>query len=157
MLSSTCGRAIRRLAAVRFNSSSSSSSSYELPPPTWSLKELNLTADEPVSEDELKRLAKRALISLDDISDTDGLRQDLADMMACLNQVNSIDLPDMTDAEIYDMPRGLTAGAPVRKSATASKAEEAEAKEVWDKLLSQKVTKRGSHDYFAIVTKKEDK
>jgi Asp-tRNA(Asn)/Glu-tRNA(Gln) amidotransferase C subunit len=144
--------AVRRLIHHHFQSTTARS--FKIPSPTWSLKDLNLTAStEPVSEEELQTLAKRALIDVTRIEDTQGLRQDLANMMHYLEQVQSVDLPDMTTEEIYDAPRNLTA-APVRTS-TGEQLKD-EAAEVLKQLLQEKGTKYGAHDYFSVVTKKEE-
>ena len=129
---------------------------FQLPPPTWSLKDLNLTASsEPISEEELKTLAKRACIDVDKIKDTESLRKDVADMLYCMEQVRNVKLPDMTAEEIYDAPRGLTA-APVRKANEATAAQEEEAQQVRKELLQSKGTKYGGHEYFSIITKREE-
>jgi hypothetical protein len=139
---------LRRQVFVRF---------FEFPSPTWSLKDLNLTtSSEPVTEEELKVLAKRACIDVTKIVDPDGLRQDLANMLHCMEQVQSVELPYMTAEEIYDAPRGLTA-APVRKASAAFPAEVKEAQQVWHSLVKSKLTKHGGHEYFSIDTLKEYK
>jgi Asp-tRNA(Asn)/Glu-tRNA(Gln) amidotransferase C subunit len=146
--------AVRRLLHPHYLTATTRS--FKIPAPTWSLKDLNLTAlTEPVSEEELQTLAKRALIDVSRIEDTQGLRQDLANMMHYLEQVKSIDLPDMTAEEIYDAPRNLTA-APVRTSTDDDKQLKDEAAEVLEQLLREKGTKYGAHDYFSVVTKKEE-
>jgi hypothetical protein len=128
--------------------------SYKLPPPTWSLKDLNLTSDgPPLSEEELHVLAKRALIDVSNMKDTESLRRDLANMLHCLKQVHSVEVEDeaLSDEDIYDAPRNLT-GAPV--AATRTEWEE-EARSVWQHMLQPKTTRQGSHEYFAIVEQKE--
>jgi hypothetical protein len=130
---------------------------FQLPSPTWSLKDLNLTtSSEPVTEEELKVLAKRACIDVTKIVDPDSLRRDLANMLHCMEQVQSVELPYMTVEEIYDAPRGLTA-APVRNATEASRAEVEEAQQVWQALVQSKLTKHGGHAYFSIDTLKEDR
>lgn len=147
---------IQRTAALRRLFRYQTTRTYKIPSPTWSLKDLNLTAStEPVSEEELQKLAKRALIDVSS-GDTQTLRQDLANMMHYLEQVKSVELPEMTPEEIYDAPRNLTA-APVRKAAAATTSnDDAEAAQVLEQLLRQKATTVGAHQYFAVVTKKEE-
>ncbi|KAI2494952.1 hypothetical protein MHU86_19553 [Fragilaria crotonensis] len=135
---------------------STTSRFFQLPAPTWSLTDLNLTSSsEPISEEELKILASRACVDLDHIADTTRLRRDVSNMLHCMEHVMSIDLPDMTAEEIYDAPRRLTA-APVRKEIKATDEEKEEAKQVWKELLQCKTIKYGGHEYFAIDTMKTD-
>lgn len=139
---------LRRQAIARF---------FQLPSPTWSLNDLNLTtSSEPVTEEELKVLSKRACVDVSNIVDPEGLRRDLANMLHCMEQVKSVKLPDMTAEEVYDAPRGLTA-APVRKASEASPVEVEEAQQVWQSLVQSKLTKHGGHAYFSIDTLKDDK
>ncbi len=124
-----------------------------VPTPTWSLKDLKLTDQtDPVSPEELQKLAKRALLEVS--SDDMQLRQDLANMLNCLHQVQSVRKDTtMTTAEIYDVPRGVTK-APMR-TGEATAAENCEAEQVFNSMLRPKTIKVGSHDYFAVATSKK--
>ena len=123
-----------------------------VPKPTWSIKDLKLTDQtDPVSQEELQILAKRSLLDVQAIGDDTQLRQDLANMLHCLNQIQSVPLKVMTAAEIYDVPRGVSK-APLRtRESTAS--ETAEANHVFKAFLQPKTIKQGSYDYFAVITK----
>lgn len=129
-----------------------------IPEPTWSLSELELTSKaEPVSMQELERLARKSLLDVSKLKDTDALRRDLSNMLHCLEQVRDTNLPDsLSDEQVYDVPRGVTA-APLRSASNdAYKEEEAEeAKHVWETLLKPKTKQRGAHSYFSVVTKRE--
>ena len=142
--------------------SSSKSSNYtKLPSPTWSISSLELDQKhEPISREELSVLAKRALISvslLDSMNRTDELRQDLGNMIHMIQQVQDFATAEtelLSDADIYDKPRGVKA-TPTRSEDCGSALEEEEAKQVWDSFLKPKTTAVGAHSYFAIATKKE--
>jgi hypothetical protein len=124
-----------------------------VPKPTWSLKDLNLTNNhtDPVSMEELQMLAKRSLLDVIE----DDMRQDLANMLQCLRKVQSVRVVAMgTAVEIYDVPRGVTK-APVR-TGEATTLEKLEAEQVFKSLLLPKTVKQGSHDYFAVVTKRTE-
>jgi hypothetical protein len=121
-----------------------------VPTPTWSLKDLNLTNHnhtDPVSIEELQILAKRSLLDVIE----DDMRQDLANMLQCLRNVQSVRCVISTAEEIYDVPRGVTK-APVRIG-EATTSEKLEAEHVFKSLLLPKTVKQGSHDYFSVVTK----
>jgi hypothetical protein len=128
-----------------------------IPPPTWSLQDLELSSSkEPVSMQELERLARKSLLDVSKLEDTDALRRDLSNMLHCLEQVRDTELPDLTDEEIYDVPRGVTA-ALLRNSSTDDFKEEEkeEAKQIWDSLLKPKAKSRGAHSYFSVITKRQ--
>jgi len=128
-----------------------------IPEPTWSLKDLDLSSSkEPVSMQELERLARKSLLDVSKLKDPDALRRDLSNMLHCLEQVRDTELPELSDEQVYDVPRGVTA-APLRSSSEDSfKEEEAEeAKQVWNSLLKPKTKQRGAHSYFSVVTKRE--
>jgi hypothetical protein len=119
---------------------------------TWSLKELNLTSSsDMIPERELQILANRACIDLTKIHDKENLRQQLSNMLHCLEYVKQIDLPELTVEEIYDHPRGLTT-APFRKATVASSMEREEASNVRRELLQKKMKAIGGHYYFIIET-----
>jgi Asp-tRNA(Asn)/Glu-tRNA(Gln) amidotransferase C subunit len=142
---------------------STTSTPFRLPEPTWSVQDLELSKQHPpISEVELEKLAKRALLDLYhlDESTRNDLRQDLGNMMHMIEQVKSFRHNDKdiewSDSDIYDKPRGVTA-APLRKDADTSKDTEAEHDPVWEKFLKPQTTKVGAHDYFIIETKRESK
>lgn len=130
----------------------------QIPEPTWSVKDLELTsAKEPVSEQELHRLAQKSLLDVRHLSDPDSMRWDLANMLHCLEQIKKVDLPELSEREIYDVPRGVTA-APLRQSDDSDPlrpVEEQEASQVWNSLLKPKTLKRNGANYFSIVTKRD--
>ena len=163
----------------------SSLSSPIIPAPTWSLQSLELSQTHaPISDLELSRLTKRAVIDLTAAMDshhttTNGsiskasLAQDLGNMMHMIQQVQA-PLPEhemehLTDADIYDVPRGVTA-APVRRepdsstitdaatvTVTASTSNKAHQRpQWWDSLLKPKTTMVGAHSYFAVCTQRDD-
>lgn len=105
---------------------------------------------------ELERLARKSLLDVSKLDDTDALRRDLSNMLHCLEQVRDTELPELSDEQIYDVPRGVTA-APLRDSSSdAFKEEEKEeAKQVWHSLLKQKTKPRGAHSYFSVITKRQ--
>lgn len=146
----------------QWSSPSSRSSSYtKLPSPTWSISSLQMDQKhEPISREELSVLAKRALISvplLDSMNRTDALRQDLGNMIHMIRQVQDFAAAEkeiLSDTDVYDKPRGVTA-APTRSKDCCSALDEKEAKQVWDSFLKPKTTTVGAHAYFAIATKKE--
>ena len=128
-----------------------------IPEPTWSLKDLELSSSkEPVSMQELERLARKSLLDVSKLKDPDALRRDLSNMLHCLEQVRDTELPDLTDEQVYDIPRGVKA-APLRNSSKDGFKEEEkeEAKQVWETLLKPKTKQRGAHSYFSVVTKRE--
>lgn len=135
-------------------------SSYKLPEPTWSISDLELSKQhEPISEEELQQLAKRALLDMDQLEDAQRqqLRQDLGNLMHVIEQVQSFDHGDseLTDADIYDKPRGVTV-APLREDETEQDEQLDEtAKKVWDSFLEPNTTKKGAHSYFSIDTKRK--
>ena len=160
------------------NASSSASSSFQLPDPTWPLQDLGLSKHHPpISETELKKLAKRALLDLHPFDDTDNnttgttreqLRQDLGNMMHMIEQVQSFEFNTKDarfledQADIYDKPRGVVA-APLRRDiddgvdGSRKEEEEIQAKEVFESFLQPQTTKVGAHNYFSIETKQEEK
>lgn len=137
---------------------SSSEKEDLIPEPTWSLQDLELSSStgEPVSMQELERLARKSLLDVSKLKDTDALRRDLANMLHCLEQVREVNLPNLSDEDVYDVPRGVTA-APLRSATTDAFAEEEEkeAKQVFESLLKPKTMQRGAHAYFSVVTKRE--
>jgi hypothetical protein len=157
-----------------------SRSTPTIPAPTWSLQSLELSQTHaPISDQELSRLTKRAVIDLTAIdshtsnstssNSKASLAQELGNMMHMIQQVQS-PLPaheteHLTDADIYDVPRGVTA-APVRReqdttntdatitSSTTPKSHQRP--EWWESLLKPHTTTVGAHSYFAVCTQRDD-
>mmetsp|Transcript_20572 Transcript_20572/g.29038 ORF Transcript_20572/g.29038 Transcript_20572/m.29038 type:complete len:176 (+) Transcript_20572:268-795(+) len=128
-----------------------------VPPPTWSIKDLELSTIDvaPVSVTELNHLARKSLLDLKKLPETDSLRLELARMLHCLEQIKKVELPEMDDREIYDIPRGVTA-APLRsKTDSLRPEEEREAKRIFDEYLSPKTVQRNDSSYFSIITKRD--
>ena len=157
-----------------------------IPEPTWSIAELGLTPDPekvpPISDEELQKLCKRALLHFTpEELESSSIRQDLANMMHMINQLQEfhddnlegdIDT-DMDHVMIYDHVRGVTS-APLRDDpivttggsgdddaeVVQAKAKEEEydahqAKQVWENMLQPKTIRRGGgHEYFSIVTQR---
>jgi hypothetical protein len=123
-----------------------------VPPPTWSIQELHLDNDamnaEPLSPELLASLSRRALLR---IPDDDSYRNDLAKMMQLIQQVvnwnteNEERLKEMDDAELYDLPRGVTE-APLRS-------DDEVLTETHPAVSLEKTVSIGGHKYFAIQTK----
>jgi hypothetical protein len=107
--------------------------------------------------EELERLALKSLLDVSKLKDPDTLRNDLSNMLHCLEQVQDISLPELSNEEVYDVPRGVTA-APLRNSRNDiwENKDQEEAKQVWETLLQNKTIQRGAHSYFSIVTKREE-
>jgi len=140
-----------------------------IPEATWSVQDLELSKQhQPVSEEELQILARRALLDLNqlDKNTRQQLRQDLGNMMNMIEQVKSFpheeyqqqeDIDDY-DAAMYDRPRGVTS-APLRTVEEDANHDDAEteSKQVFDSFLKPQTTKVGAHDYFSIETKRESK
>lgn len=116
--------------STRISSSSNNNngSEIQLPEPTWSINSLELNKNhKPMEYNELKVLAKRAIIDLHYLSNTtnkmsiETLRQDLGNMMHMIqnititsnNKQQQNDDNSMTCQDIYDKPRGVTT-APIR-------------------------------------------
>ena len=130
---------IQQSRSYTTSNSGSKPSSFQLPDPTWSLQELELSKQHaPISDTELQTLAKRALLDLTSLDEKltttttasstttrEQLRQDLGNMMHMIEQVQSFDFDKMDannndtkslledQASIYDTPRGVVA-APLR-------------------------------------------
>jgi hypothetical protein len=151
-----------------------SRSSPIIPAPTWSLQSLELSQTHtPISDQELSRLTKRAVIDLTAITSSKAsLAQDLGNMMHMIEQVQAplsyTEMEHLTDADIYDVPRGVTA-APVRReqdttadattmtsSSSSSLPKAHQRPEWWDSLLKPKTTTVGAHSYFAVCTQRDD-
>ncbi|CAJ1962530.1 unnamed protein product [Cylindrotheca closterium] len=155
------------------------SNDFQIPKPTWSIRDLDLTAKRPpLPEEELDRLSKLALIDFKAMGpkDQESLGQDLANMLHMIDQVTQYDDDEDNDndnsdsgnddeniqaaAQIYDLVRGGLTKAPLRKSLEQDHLQDKDeeiAKDVWEKMLQPK-TKRmgGRHEYFAIQTKTEE-
>lgn len=138
-----------------------------IPEPTWSVADLELDQQHaPVSEQELRKLAKRALLDMDQLDDNtrQQLRQDVGNMMHMLAQVQSFDFGEestLTDADIYDKPRGVTK-APLRKDAEEAnekdkRRDDKVAENVYKSFLQPNTIQVGAFDYFSIETKRETK
>lgn len=152
------------------NTSTTTAPPFQLPDPTWSVADLELSKQhEPVSDDYLHTLARRALLDLDQLDPAarQQLRQDLGNMMHMIEQVQSFqhnsnyENSDLDEAAIYDKPRGVSA-APLRDDSDSSGAAAAEqqleemSQKVFDTFLKPKTTKVGAYNYFSIETKRED-
>ncbi|CAB9523346.1 expressed unknown protein [Seminavis robusta] len=139
---------------------SASHTSFALPKPTWSVKDLELTKQHlPISNKELEKLAKRALLDLDqlDAKTREELRQDLGNMMHMIEQIQSLQLDEnvaLSEEDIYDRPRGVTS-APLRDANEREDTLET-TNNLWASFLQPKTTKFGAHDYFSIETKREN-
>ena len=113
------------------------SNKSRVPSPTWSIKELNLTASTEndnngnnniiISDEELERLSKRCLISTShmDEDERSKLKIELGNMMRCISLVTSFEFgKDLSQEELeermYDVPRGFssTRSSPLRKDDT---------------------------------------
>jgi len=153
-------------------------SSYKLPEPTWSLSDLELSKQhDPVTQQELQVLAKRALLHVPfNEKDSYKLRQELGNMMHMIQQVSLFDFDKHNnniyndndnetqekEINLYDKPRGVT-GAPFRsdeKNAIVTKPhegeeEEKESEQVFASFLQPQTVKVGAHNYFCIETKRE--
>ena len=141
----------------------SSGSTFKLPEPTWSVEDLGLSKQHtPVSEEELRKLAKRAMLDFGQLDEKkrEQLKQDLGNMMHIIQQVSSFEYSTdvaLDASDMYDKPRGVKT-APLRDDSSdkQDKEQEDEAKQVWDSLLKVKATARmGAHSYFSIETKRE--
>mmetsp|Transcript_22687 Transcript_22687/g.31675 ORF Transcript_22687/g.31675 Transcript_22687/m.31675 type:complete len:180 (-) Transcript_22687:315-854(-) len=134
-----------------------SAKGIRVPEPTWSIKDLELsTIDiEPVSLTELNRLARKSLLDVRKVPESDSLRLELARMLHCLEQIKKVDLPEMSDREIYDIPRGVTATPLRSKTDSLRPEEETEARRIFDEYLSPKTVQRNDSSYFSIVTKRD--
>eukprot|EP00521_Asterionellopsis_glacialis_P016352 CAMPEP_0195301418 /NCGR_PEP_ID=MMETSP0707-20130614/29249_1 /TAXON_ID=33640 /ORGANISM="Asterionellopsis glacialis, Strain CCMP134" /LENGTH=145 /DNA_ID=CAMNT_0040364351 /DNA_START=227 /DNA_END=664 /DNA_ORIENTATION=- len=128
-----------------------------IPEPTWSIKDLELsTIDiEPFSSAELNRLARKSLLDVRKVPESDSLRLELARMLHCLEQIKKVDLPEMSDREIYDVPRGVTATPLRSKTDSLRPEEEIEARRIFDEYLSPKTIQHNGSSYFSIVTKRD--
>ena len=135
--------------------------SYRLPNPTWSVQDLELSKQhEPISQIELERLAKRAVLDLNQLDEStrNQLCQDLGNMMHMIEQVLSFQHNDehVVESVIYDAPRGVTA-APLRKDSDNDGDTVEDYKQVWESFLKPQTTKIGAHDYFSIETDRKNK
>jgi Asp-tRNA(Asn)/Glu-tRNA(Gln) amidotransferase C subunit len=143
-----------------------------IPPPSWSIKDLQLDAQHPpISSEELERLSRLALIDINSRTpeEKEKLNQDLANMLHMIQQVtdyqhshddNKNNTNDIfCSGEIYDSVRGVTS-VPLRKNITEDPLQEKDTKqanEIWAALLEPKtIRKGGGHQYFAIATGDED-
>ena len=155
---------MRRGVHNHLATSSRSFSSIEIPEPTWSVASLQLDRDhEPIPRDELDKLARRALIRVDDSNATQ-LQQDVGNMMYLLSQVVSHakeedddehSTTDTDDGGIYDVARP---GTPCTPLCRETQTEEDEAmKIVWKSQLEHKTVSVGAHRYFAIQTQPSGK
>lgn len=85
-----------------------------IPAPTWSVEELNLNSSKNssinvIQDDELNLLSQRCLIDLDQFSDEErqDLKNELGKMMKCISLVCETDTKELSEKEIYDVPRGF--------------------------------------------------
>lgn len=140
------------------------SSRPTVPKPTWSVKSLQLDHQhEPVSEETLQKLSRRALIDVSQLSQSrqDQLRQDLGNMLHLIDRVQQvgerckIHEQGLSDADMYDVPRGVTS-IPLRQTEHPSVEEEQEAKHVFESLMKDKTVQVGAHTYFEVVTARQE-
>ncbi len=111
----------------RFSSGRSISS--RIPPPTWSLRDLNLKSiqgrQQPtIKDEELNTLAERCLLDVKNLtqSERDELKIELGNMMRCISLVSeksagggSTGEDQLTEEEMYDLSRGFIGkSTPVR-------------------------------------------
>jgi hypothetical protein len=147
-----------------------------IPAPTWSLESLELSQTHaPVSHQELSRLAKRVVLDLAavDVSHKKNgtinnnnnaafqvaLAQDLGNMMHMIRQVQSLpetETENLSDADIYDVPRGVTE-APVRREDTNKDSTATTRPKWWESLLKPHTTMVGAHSYFVVCTQRDEK
>lgn len=141
----------------------------QIPEPTWSVKDLDLTSQKPpLPQSKLDRLSRLALIQ---VEDKDDLRQDLSNMIHMIDQVSSFAAKGLGDkgenddddddkfsasqaAQLYDVPRGVTS-TPLRTMENDSfqDSDQEISDQVWKTLLQPKTTRKGGrHDYFSIQT-----
>lgn len=127
----------------------------KIPSATWSVSELGLDRPhEPVSEAELCRLARLALLDVHRLDQT-ALRQNLGNMLHMMEQVRGYRGGDhLTEEQLYDVPRGVTT-APLRDD--HEYIDQGATGNVWNSLLQPKTTHVGAHSYFAVTTKVETK
>lgn len=166
IIESICARSTieRNPPLVRHNGIASFCSAATVPPipaPTWSIASLQLDQNHnPVSEEELRKLSKRALI---DVSSggtkNDSFRQDLGNMLHMIQQVREFQAKqevqvDHKNGAIYDCHRGNGAPSPVRNDDEDNTTEEREAKQVWESFLKPHTIAVGAHSYFIIATDK---
>lgn len=147
------------------------SSGVDIPKPTWSVGDLDLTSKKaPLPREELKRLSRLSLIDIDSMPERESLEQDLANMIHMIDQVsdfasNHDDFDQEDDvksaaraAKIYDNVRGVSS-APLRlsiKDDPLQVEDQQQAKNVWNSLLKPKTTRVGGrHEYFVIKTKEQ--
>ncbi|GKY96729.1 hypothetical protein MPSEU_000632400 [Mayamaea pseudoterrestris] len=127
-----------------------------VPPPTWSIQELQLKHDastsEPLSTELLNTLSRRALLH---IPDDDSYRKDLTNFMQLIQQVvdwnkefEAENSEEIDAAELYDLPRGVKE-APLRNDDDI-------VIKTHPAVSLDKTVAIGSHKYFAIKTKNED-
>ena len=118
----TGGGAIRHLRCATKRAWSSQGGVQVPPAPAWSVRDLRLDPSFPsshdkISNEELTVLARRCLIDVSRLSTErrDRLRTDIAGVMRCASVLleSKSDTSELTDAAIYDSPRGLSK-TPVR-------------------------------------------
>ena len=153
-----------------------------LPPPTWSLRQLQLsssstatTTTPSISDQELNVLARRCLIDIKD-EEREELKKNLNNILHCTSLVCTVEKDDtviLNEEDFYDVPRGLgsKSSCPVRRDNETNQKEKSElsemkAKEVLDELKRQgKMVTNESHKdvdkwhkenwYFSLVTKEK--
>lgn len=162
------------------------------PPPSWSVRDLRLSSptdqdnDDDVSssgkisEDELATLARRCLIDVRQLSSErrDKLRIHVAGIMRCAsvllesNELSRV-RNQLTDEEVYDIPRGLTKmpireGGRVRRSTVDDDNIDRDDLEQWtlydskeskavmqnDSVRSKMVQTAGGETFFSVITKR---
>lgn len=162
------------------------------PPPSWSVRDLrlssptdqdnddNVSSSGKISEDELATLARRCLIDVRQLSSErrDKLRIHVAGIMRCAsvllesNELSRV-RNQLTDEEVYDIPRGLTKmpireGGRVRRSTVDDDNIDGDDLEQWtlydskeskavmqnDSVRSKMVQTAGGETFFSVITKR---
>ncbi|GFH45164.1 hypothetical protein CTEN210_01638 [Chaetoceros tenuissimus] len=143
-----------------------------IPAPTWSVEELNLNSSKNssinvIQDDELNLLSQRCLIDLNHFSDEErqDLKNDLGKMMKCISLVCETDTKELSEEEIYDVPRGFDETyCPVRDKESELNAWSNGLKEesrdiierLGDKTFIQANEDGEEEIFFSIVTKVKD-
>lgn len=143
-----------------------------IPAPTWSVEELNLHSSKNssinvIQDEELNLLSQRCLIDLNQFSDEErqDLKTDLGKMMKCISLVCESDMKELSEEEIYDVPRGFDErNCPVRSKKTElnawSNGVKEESRDIIERLGDKtfiQVNEDGEEEvFFSIVTKLKD-
>jgi hypothetical protein len=141
-----------------------------IPDPTWSVASLQLNESHPPANmEQLKLLAQRAALDMRRLDDATQkqLCQDLGNMLHMILHVqendssssNSEASAPLNPADLYDVPRGVTA-APFRDDDALANEygnrlqvqEQALSQEVRTSFLEPKMRRVGGHQYYEIIT-----